>query len=559
MDLQKSGHGDAHSVHGAEPSPSRSPLRKRSLSLRRLRSPPFQANGASSVKGTPVSSREVQSEPVPPLPASTSAYGRLEGGGLGGGGAMSHAAPRRSLAALRQTATAPSSTKQPFPDRDRDLDSDPALPPVWPEEIKYQRCYCEEGSYLLAAQLEEELEARRLEGGGQGEGETRQWEWEVWVVVVSNRDRTVLLWHQKASKSPELNHAVLWDYHVFVVVSRRRVTDQGRDSAHTTAPEHVTGAQYASSPPHPSSHSLAAPLPPRQARSLFGRSKETGTNGAQSGLQHTRLQDLIPDWSAWVYDIDSCLCSEPDVPFTSSTLRPVPFEAYTSKTFAYSPGVYPAEYLPMFRLARAGAFLDNFASDRSHMLSPGSSSGIGGGAKEAQGLAYSAPVPPWPVIIGPRARRRGWTNNLMEKWVNMDDAQQRALKEGGVEWQNQSEELKVQFGKVMLREEFFAGRWKMAMWRRRTGEERAEVYLPHASPSKAGIRSSNELSKSPPIEARRGGRVSSPLFPAYMAASLQARAARPRESYLALRATDGKVTQLWPDVDGRQQTEGGGL
>lgn len=366
----------------------------------------------------------------------------------------------------------------------------------------------------------------------------------------------MLLWHQKASKSPELNHAVLWDYHVFVMVSRQKILTK-----ETVSVRQVTDAQYTSSPPRPSSNSLAAPLPPRRTRSLFGRSKDSAATEDQSPSQFSSPPASTPDWSAWVYDIDSCLCSEPGVPITPSTLRPVPFQTYVSKTFAYSPGVYPAEYLPMFRLARAGAFLDNFASDRSHMISPSGSSISGGGAADdALAPEYSAPVPPWPVIVGPRARRKGWTNNLMNNWVNMDDGRQRAVKEGGTEWQNQSEELKVQFGKVMLREEFFAGKWKMATWRRRTGGEGAEVDPRFASP-KTAMKLGHELSMSvsPPIQARKGGRVSSPLFPAYMAASLQARAARPRESYLALGTTGGPGKQLWPDSDGRQQSEGGKL
>lgn len=333
------------------------------------------------------------------------------------------------------------------------------------------------------------------------------------------------------------------------------------ESASDAAMGQATAAQSASSPPRPSSNRLAAPLPPRRTRSLFGRSKENTASGGQTASQPSRSQDSTPDWSAWVYDIDSCLCSGPDVPATASTLRPVPLQTYVTKTFAYSPGVYPAEYLPMFRLARAGAFLDNFASDRSHMLSPGSSSSSGSNGGSATGVTqapeYSSPVPPWPLIVGPRARRKGWGNNLMEKWVNMDDGRQRAVKAGGIEWQNQSEELKIQFGKVLLREEFFAGSWEMAVWRRRTGGKRAEL-----GPSNASWELTSKLgpgsSRSPPIEARTGGRVSSPLFPAYMAASLQARAARPRDSYLALRATDGEGKQLWPRANG-QQTGGGQL
>lgn len=171
MEAQKSGY--AYSVREGEA--SRSPLRKRSLSLRRFRSPPSNGGAADqSYTAAPSAKREQTAESVPPLPASTSASGRLEGG------EASQTAQRKPLAKPRQTAAAGSTRT-----------THPPLPPAWPKEIKYQRCYCEEGAYLLAAQLELDLAARRSREGEAGEDESSKWEWEVWVVVVSNRDKTV--------------------------------------------------------------------------------------------------------------------------------------------------------------------------------------------------------------------------------------------------------------------------------------------------------------------------------------------------------------------------------
>jgi len=65
----------------------------------------------------------------------------------------------------------------------------------------YTSCYCEENAYLLIKRLVEEEE----EGA------------EAWAVFVSNRERVVPIWRQRAARRDPGGAPVLWDYHVFAV------------------------------------------------------------------------------------------------------------------------------------------------------------------------------------------------------------------------------------------------------------------------------------------------------------------------------------------------------
>ncbi|KAI0035960.1 N-terminal glutamine amidase-domain-containing protein, partial [Vararia minispora EC-137] len=88
---------------------------------------------------------------------------------------------------------------------------------------------------------------------------------------------------------------------------------------------------------------------------------------------------------SWVYDVDSTLPV------------PCPADVYFPDTFRPC----AERYESLFRVIAAREYLDNFASDRSHML------------------AYHSPIPRYPSICGPIASARGVRHNLMEDFVDM--------------------------------------------------------------------------------------------------------------------------------------------
>ncbi|KAF8959078.1 N-terminal glutamine amidase-domain-containing protein [Flammula alnicola] len=80
------------------------------------------------------------------------------------------------------------------------------MPPPLPPKSIYTSCYCEENVYLLCQSF---LQDPSLKD-----------EWDVFVVFISNLNKTVALWCQKAARfhgSP-----VIWDYHVVLVLHPRR-------------------------------------------------------------------------------------------------------------------------------------------------------------------------------------------------------------------------------------------------------------------------------------------------------------------------------------------------
>lgn len=64
----------------------------------------------------------------------------------------------------------------------------PPQPPAWPAERQYCACYCEENAYLLAQQLDQSLVNSF---GDEKVDSERGWKWDIWVVVVSNQNKTV--------------------------------------------------------------------------------------------------------------------------------------------------------------------------------------------------------------------------------------------------------------------------------------------------------------------------------------------------------------------------------
>lgn len=102
----------------------------------------------------------------------------------------------------------------------------------------------------------------------------------------------------------------------------------------------------------------------------------------------------------WVYDFDTRLG------------LPCPAEKYITQSFRPC----PARFQSMFRVVPGQDYIDYFASDRSHMLSPSSSQlQIQGHQPE-----YSKPPPGYPCLVGKKAAEAGVTNNLMQSFVSMD-------------------------------------------------------------------------------------------------------------------------------------------
>ncbi|MQL86158.1 hypothetical protein Taro_018686 [Colocasia esculenta] len=81
---------------------------------------------------------------------------------------------------------------------------------VTASSFTYTPCYCEENIYFLCKQLS-------LFGIAESEGH------DLFVVFISNEEKQVPLWHQKASK--RVDGLVVWDYHVICIQSRRREGD----------------------------------------------------------------------------------------------------------------------------------------------------------------------------------------------------------------------------------------------------------------------------------------------------------------------------------------------
>ncbi|CAO1639069.1 unnamed protein product [Sympodiomycopsis kandeliae] len=405
-------------------------------------------------------------------------------------------------------------------------------PPTWPSKKFYTPCYCEENAYLLSKQLSYSL----------SQEQQNTYDWKVWVVFVSNANKSVLLWQQRASQSPQAFYPVVWDYHCIVIVTAQSSNTSNGNTSNTGASSPLspvastsisTGVQFV----EPETRS-------RRRKSIFGafKRKPTSNSAARDSQQPQSHQQSHHE--AWVYDIDSTLCNPISPP--EQEPKPVPLQQYLQQTLTpahTSLNALPQDYLPTFRLVPAQVFHDYFASDRSHML------------VDLQGVKeYSSPPPKWPPIVGPKAASRGCRMNLMDKWVDMRD-------------HNEDQEG-FSFGRVIqTTQDLLQADWHNSDQEQQNAQSRsrtqsspptASTMQPSSSspreepPSMTRVTSWNVHSSSnlsshqeeirsmmthgkPPIEPRKGGRVTSPLFPAYMHAVYQHRAARKRDSYLELR------------------------
>ncbi|KAF8528220.1 N-terminal glutamine amidase-domain-containing protein [Hysterangium stoloniferum] len=109
-----------------------------------------------------------------------------------------------------------------------------------------------------------------------------------------------------------------------------------------------------------------------------------------------------PASSVWVFDYDSRL------------EMPHRWPDYVDSTFGAEMQVsIPEQFRSFFRIIPASLYLEEFASDRSHMLKLDTSEG---------GLQYVATPPVYPCIVGRQALSNNTTNNLMSTFVNMGAA-----------------------------------------------------------------------------------------------------------------------------------------
>ncbi|KAG0705014.1 N-terminal glutamine amidase-domain-containing protein [Suillus ampliporus] len=74
-----------------------------------------------------------------------------------------------------------------------------------PLDSPYTSCYCEENIYFLVHRFLEQAEVKAT--------------WDISAVFISNATKTVALWSQL--KAPAANTAVIWDYHVVLVLRSR--------------------------------------------------------------------------------------------------------------------------------------------------------------------------------------------------------------------------------------------------------------------------------------------------------------------------------------------------
>ncbi|KAJ1035022.1 hypothetical protein NDA18_000626 [Ustilago nuda] len=354
-------------------------------------------------------------------------------------------------------------------------------PPPFPDPLQYASCYCEENIYLLVQQLGAQfakvnraavniaLTQSKRDRKSRGPSPTPTPTptlfvpvWDLEPTFISNSNKSVLLYQQKASKLPNAGWPVIWDYHVVALAT-----------CHLIPITHLC---------LDSSGQLSTPACFKMSRFEWGRS--------------------------WVYDPDSRLSQ----PTQTQQLTVVPWEMYKEQTFrpdAIQMRRIPEHFQPMFRTVAASEYSSCFASDRSHMRN-----NDGG---------WNATPPPWACIVGERARKEGIKNNLMQRWVDMEMAVGDADRFGRV-WEAAN---LLSLVAVPVAEEGLGGTITGG------GEKKVGLVVPQAKPSIVNtVRSGEEENgkaerEEPKGESQRGGRIASPLFPAYLHASQSHRSQPP--------------------------------
>lgn len=344
------------------------------------------------------------------------------------------------------------------------------VPPPFPVPAQYTSCYCEENIYLLTQHLASQLASVNLSASNIARQQRARFApngsravfvpiWDVHVVLMSNVGKTVLLYHQRASHLPRAGWPVIWDYHVVAVASCHLVP-------------------------------------------LQQLSRDT------SGF-------AVPErggWSrSWVYDFDSRL-SHPGP-------EPVEWTEYNSHTFGEQTAV-AEHFRARFRSVPAKLFEAHFASDRSHMRYD---------PPQPDGRLWHAEPPMWELIVGVEAGKEGIKNNLMEKYLDMTltggDERYGRVWEGkdwlGGECVPRGRVLGGSIGAVTSlgsAEGIGSGT---------NGAGSRTLVNRQSSPAAASATAMQPTVAQPTenvrMQGRMGGRIASPLFPAYLHASQQHR------------------------------------
>ncbi|KAM0792074.1 hypothetical protein ACM66B_004778 [Microbotryomycetes sp. NB124-2] len=241
--------------------------------------------------------------------------------------------------------------------------SEPALSP-------YTRCYCEENVYALLLSRVTKDSRNTQQTMHSLESSSRRH----YAVFVSNETRSCLLFQQRASsQGPHFGNPVVWDYHVFAV------------SAITTPASRAIDRQRQPERRRHSDDSLALTLAQSQCTAADVTITTTVTDQDSALLGHPLLSEYVHE-----------------------TFRPDLFERQVLSTDLQS----------CFRIVPAQAYLDNFASDRSHMLRQRSDC--------STELEYVHPPPVHDPICGRLARERGETNNLWTRFLDMRTGDEQA-------------------------------------------------------------------------------------------------------------------------------------
>lgn len=376
-------------------------------------------------------------------------------------------------------------------------------PPAFPDSPAYTACYCEENVYLLTRHLSDQLQLinhaavniadvqrkTRTSTIPKRSGRTSASAsdstsacacpathsvfvpvWDVDVVFMSNPTKSVLLYQQHASKLANAGWPVIWDYHVVAVAT-------------------------------------CSLLPLDQLVSVDG------------GIVEPRWFARKAGWCrSWVYDLDSRLTN------VTTSRSVVEWREYNEQTFRASQPI-ASHFEARFRCIRANEFLAHFASDRSHMLSRSSS---------ATQPAWAADPPKWKCIIGTQAKRDGVVNNLMDKYVDVGAHQDD--ERYGVVWDAStwfSSECRPRCPTGWLGDSIgnLANRASATPPIVHSGARTDSSMQPRQRASRTSQSSSSsqqynsQLSSpiAPPAAPTAGGRIASPLFPAYLHASQQHR------------------------------------
>ncbi|CBQ71012.1 conserved hypothetical protein [Sporisorium reilianum SRZ2] len=351
-------------------------------------------------------------------------------------------------------------------------------PPAFPASPHYTACYCEENVYLLAQHLCAQLSTVNTTALNIARQQASP-----------KRHTTLPVRTQRSAFVP------VWDVHVVFISNPTKTVLLYQQAASKLA--------SAGSPVVWDYHVVAVAtctlVPLAELRlDADGRVAVAAGEGASR---------------SWVYDYDSLL--------SSASPKAVPWHEYNAHTFrpdAIATCTIPTHFQPMFRCIPAAHFLAHFASDRSHMLHT-----------TPAGKAWSSPPPSWDVIAGREARREGCRNNLMERYVDVNAG---AGKDARYETVWRAEKWLARDGPPI--DKGLGGSLRSAGGPDVLPQDLVEATAEQKVPIQPLVDEKAEMRQEGEREETKGGRISSPLFPAYLYSSQQHRAAAPPAPFTTL-------------------------